>query len=598
MKIRYLNGKRLYYAFVNGADRVIQEKEELNRINVFPVPDGDTGSNLAATLENVLFNLRGYGSLKETADAIAEAALEGARGNSGIIFAQFLSGLAEYACHENSYFSVIDFAEAMNSTVYRLYDAVADPVEGTMITVIREWAEKLDELKEETADFRTLFAGAFVRARESLAETPEKLKVLKETGVVDSGARGFVLFLEGIQDFINGGDMNEAVLSREEEPETFHKDYHEPKENITFRYCTEVLVRGEKLEPSVLRNAVASLGDSVITAGTDRVVRVHIHTDAPHKVMAALSSYGKLHGQKADDMLRQYQDVYRRKSPVALVTDSIADLPREIVDGEQIHVIPLNIDIDGSSYLDRLTVKPEMIYAFLDFPGKKVSSSQPNEAAVRNFFEFLLSSGMYCNVLVLSVSSALSGTYSVFCRAAEKFGGRVEVVDTRLNSGAQGLLVAAIARFLNSGGTFSEAVAKSRCLRNRGRIFVSVPTLKYMVRGGRVSAFGGFLGRVFNIRPIVSLDADGAGRAFSVSFSPEGSMKKIGKIFSASVRTKGIDSYAVLYSGDREKAEEAADNFRKISGLAPAYVTEISSIVAMNSGKGAIGLAFLGKEAD
>ncbi|MGB9006019.1 MAG: DAK2 domain-containing protein, partial [Candidatus Aminicenantales bacterium] len=174
MKIRYLDGQRLYYAFLAGGTAVIQDKDTLNRINVFPVPDADTGTNLASTMRSIALGTKVSRSLRDTLRSIADAALLGARGNSGLIFAQFLYGLSREASNERR-LTTLSFGELMARAVRHAYEAILHPVEGTMLTVMRDWADSVFHYRQRTTDFVELLSHSLETARRSLRETPLKL---------------------------------------------------------------------------------------------------------------------------------------------------------------------------------------------------------------------------------------------------------------------------------------------------------------------------------------------------------------------------------------------------------------------------------------
>src|SRR4030043_1413889 len=197
-----MDGRNLYYAFIAGAKKIIEHQVELNKINVFPVNDGDTGTNLAATIRSVIESLHPHRSYKITADRIAEATLINARGNSGIIFAQFFYGLSNEIGEYKSV-TLKQFAEAIKRSVSYVYEAVARPVEGTMLTVIREMADHIYSSWNKFVDFNHLMMSSHEILKKSLQETRTKLAILEKNNVVDAGAKGFVIFMEGIIEFIN-----------------------------------------------------------------------------------------------------------------------------------------------------------------------------------------------------------------------------------------------------------------------------------------------------------------------------------------------------------------------------------------------------------
>ena len=192
-----MDGRNLYYTFIAGARKVIEHQVELNKINVFPVNDGDTGTNLASTIRSAVESLLPHRSFKITVDRIAEATLMNARGNSGIIFAQFFYGLS-LEIGEFKTITLKQFAESVMRSVRYVYEAVSNPQEGTILTVIRDWAEYLNSSWHKFTDFNHLLLSSYDILKNSLQETRTKLKVLAANNVVDAGAKGFVLFVEGI----------------------------------------------------------------------------------------------------------------------------------------------------------------------------------------------------------------------------------------------------------------------------------------------------------------------------------------------------------------------------------------------------------------
>jgi len=204
MAIDYLDSEKLYYSFVSGAREVIRNRKVLNDINVFPVADGDTGSNMASTMNSIIEDARVETSVKGTMSSIADAAISGARGNSGIIIAQYINGIF-MSLRDDAKVSVSSFAQSVWDAVPHAYNAISDPVEGTIITVIRDWAEAVYMHKDHAEDFHELLSKPMAAAAESLKATTGKLKVLENARVVDSGAKGFVYFVEGLTEFIRTG---------------------------------------------------------------------------------------------------------------------------------------------------------------------------------------------------------------------------------------------------------------------------------------------------------------------------------------------------------------------------------------------------------
>lgn len=260
-----INGKFLYYAFVAGANQIINNQAEINRINVFPVNDKDTGTNLASTIRSVIDNAIPSKSYKETFSSIADAALLGARGNSGVIFAQFLYGVNSETKDKN-FISLADFADSIIKSVPYVYKAIANPVEGTMLTVINDWSQFLNSRKESVYDFKSVLVDSLFVIENSLVRTTDTLKVLGKSGFVDAGAKGFVLFIKGVIDFIENGDIRSLVADNISSLPTFKENYISSDE-IHMRYCCEAIMKNLTIDVDDLKTSFSEYGDSIVVAG-------------------------------------------------------------------------------------------------------------------------------------------------------------------------------------------------------------------------------------------------------------------------------------------------------------------------------------------
>ncbi len=598
----HLNGKAFYYAFLAGTKKILENQKELNRINVFPVPDADTGTNLASTLRAVVEHVRPQRSYAATSTAIAAAALEGARGNSGVIFAQFLYGLGAESrdCPE---ISLPRLAPDLRKAVHHMYEAIADPVEGTMITVLRRWAEYLESRKEETGNLRKVLRDSYDRALEALQETRHRLEAMKKAGVVDAGSKGMVLFLEGAIDFLIKPSHKKLVSLRAatfaiEETEAVSAD------PAGRRYCTEALLRprpggeSEGLDKDALKAEVSAFGDSLVIAGSRDALRLHIHTDDPAELFYRIRDFGVLIHQKADDMRRQYEAAHARKHSIALVTDSACDLPGDILDYHQIHLVPLRLNFGESAYLDKTTVSPDRFYTMLDEEREFPKTAQPNAKAFEDVYTRL--AAHYDSILSIHLSAKLSGTYSSAVAAAERVrratGKTITVVDSRTLSGALGLVVLRVARLIEAGGTAAEAATEAERVLPRSKILVGVRTLKYMVRGGRVSPMAGKIANILNLKPIVSMKDNGESTVFDKAFSQRGNLRNTLKHLRKAAAGNRVWEYCVLHAHNPEDAGAYALETEAIFGKKPAYVMEISPVIGLNAGVGAVAVSFLMEE--
>ncbi len=590
MKISYLDGPRLYYAFMVGGNEVIKDQKYLNKINVFPVPDSDTGTNLASTMRSIAEGAVPNPSVHKTLRSIAEMALSGARGNSGLIFAQFLHGISEEIQNVKR-ISTISFGKIVKKAVQYAYKSVVSPVEGTMLTVIKDWAEAVYQQRAKMRDFVELLSYSLQVTKKSLIETRYKLPVLAKAGVVDAGAKGFVDFLEGITNFIKRGRLKKipkpTVLW---EDEGFH--VYKDKDAIEHRYCTEALFVGKGMDLDKLREEIIPFGSSAIVAGSEEKVRFHIHTDHPADLFYRLKDYGTVAQLKADDMQKQYEASYERKSKIALVTDSSCDLPQEIIDEYQIHVIPFNLSFGDNLFLDKLTITPDQFYTLLKASRDHPKTSQPPLKTVQNLFSFLASH--YESIIVVNISDKLSGAHKLSKEASSIVQNKkISVINSRHLSVSLGLVVLRIAEEIGKGKTHEEIVKLAREWILKTKLLVDIQTLKYMVRGGRISPMKGLLAKILNLKPIVSLDAEGKGMASGKSFSRRGNMKKIMRMIKDMADKEKLWNYAIVHAQNLERAEMYAEKIKESIRRNPSYIVDISPAIGVHNGIGAIGIALM-----
>ncbi len=591
--LNVLDGKRLYYSFLAGAYNVFEHQKYLNKINVFPVPDADTGTNLASTFRSIVENCSPTPSIKQTSVSIAEAALIGARGNSGIIIAQFLYGFSN-EIEDREHITLKDFAISMKKAVEYAYQAISNPVEGTIITVLREWADFLYALHEKVESFEQLMKESLEKAKESLSKTPELLKVLATAKVVDAGAKGFVLFLEGVTQFLQKENLKK-ILSFTSETQATEPIITESHETGNFRYCTEAMVSIPENSKTGVTNYLSQLGDSLVMAGPEKKMRIHIHTNQPEEVFGYLTREGKVLTQKVDDMVKQNEIASNRKHNIALMIDSTCDLPREIIDRYQMHVVPLNVFFGETQFLDRLTITQEKFFEMMDSHPDYPTSSQHSIADLNNTYNYLASH--YDSVIAVHLSEKLSGTYANSLKAAEtvsaQTGKRIDVVNSRLLSGTLGLLALRIAKAIEEGKSQDEIMANVDKWADNTRILVGIKTLDSFIKGGRVSPTKGFIGKKLGMRPIVSMDKEGKSLLFEKAFSIKGSLKKIMKIIKKDLKEKKLWKYNIVHAYNPETAEWFARQMEELTGQKPEYISEIAPVVAISAGRGTVAVSLM-----
>jgi len=593
----FIDGRRLYDFIVSGAGNIILNERNLNRINVFPVADGDTGTNLALTMRTIITKAERSEEVGRTMDSISRIAVENAYGNSGLIFAQFLHGFAE-SVHLKERITMQEFAESSSRAVQYAYRAVASPKEGTILTVMREWTEELGQLPvQETLE--AWLERSVQRAKKIVEQTRTMMKVLRDNNVVDSGAKGFLLFLEGILSHVkNGGTVNLHQAAAAFEEEHVHVNLSETA--LDYRWCCQFVLQvdektvGTSDVTASLGRQLEGLGDSLVVTGTAPLLHVHMHADDPEQLMGQLQKHGAVVSHKADDMAVQQSISVRRRNRVGIVTDSIADVPASLLRDAQVVVIPVNIIQDGTAYLDKVTMTPSRFYREIDALSMHPTSAQPSLAAIERIFSFMLSH--YDEVLGVFVSSGMSGLHHQASSVAKDLsvdGKRIRVLDTRQNSAAEGLLVLEAVRLADQGLDLDAIAVQVEKLAARTRIYVSLETLKFMLKGGRVSRTQGFVLGLLKLKPVVSIDPVGKGTVWAKTFSRKSAASRMLHAIEKDFRTHGIRSWGLVYADDSSVMTEFRKRAETIIGMPPAYIEPISAVVALNAGRGTFAVAYV-----
>jgi len=513
VRIAYLDGHRLRRAILAGAAYVSRQRAELDRINVFPVPDGDTGTNLTLTLRSISDALRNVhsGSVSEVAGVAAEAGVLAARGNSGMLFSRYLLGFSE-SLGRRLRVGPRDIAVALSSAASALQDVLENPREGTIITVARDLATEARQRAHSRQDVYLWLRDLQTAAERSLQRTRELLPALREAGVVDAGAKGLVSFFEGVVHYIEGhapGDVvAEAPLERTHggDRPSLYIAREAGFGSDEGRYCTQIAVRGPAVpEAALIRRALQGMGTSTIVLQAGDVAKVHVHADAPEAVRELLAGYGEVVSEVIEDTLLSGGGRH-----VAVVTDSAADLPHDWVERHGVTVVPMQVIVGDSTYRDGIDLDSEDLKEILTTAGTPTpKTSQPAPFVFRDRYRRALDRGAE-QLLGIFVSGSLSGTYGSAATEMREFDDvPTQAIDSRSASLGVGLLVARAVELLDDGHSLEQVTAELRRVRERSSIFLTVNTYEYLLRSGRVGRAKAWLGELLDLKPILSLDDDG-----------------------------------------------------------------------------------------
>ena len=606
-RIAYVDGPRLRRALLAACRSGRRCKAELNRINVFPVADGDTGTNLSLTLAAVAGDLAGSRERRvdRVAAQVARSALLGARGNCGMMLSQFLLGFSG-GLEGRARASLGEFTAALSAGARSLDGAVENPVEGTILTVVRDSASRaVDESGAEgTGDFADALAAMRQTARESLARTPDLLPVLAEAGVVDAGAQGFVEMVEGVVGLIEEGDGGVQVEALEGDEEDVHPEWspigaaEHPFTHGSRRYCTEILVEGPDLPgEKVVRAALSEGSEELLVIRSEEILKIHLHTDHPRDAIDYCATLGTVVAHKAEDMLAQFEAVRDARGkavrrPVGIMVDSASDLPDAVARAHGIHMVPLLL-IDGDRTLkDRIDITAEEFHAQLESGGPLPTTSQPPPGDFIASYEQASTESEV--VVAILLAASLSGVF----RSAENANRLVphldvRLVDSRAASILIGLLALRAAELAETGMPPDEIIAEVERIRGQSGILFTVRNLDRLIASGRVSQFAGWLGGVLDLKPVLGLEGDGKVQAYGRARGAARAKKMIldtvaGAIPSGAKRVR----FGVIHAAAPEMADQLRGELAARYEGAEIMVAPVTPVIATHLGPGAWGIAY------
>ena len=586
-----LSGDTFADALISGIHRVIDDQEILNQINVFPVPDGDTGTNLSLSLGAALPVLQQADDkhLGTLLAAVADALLDGARGNSGAIMAQFFQGMSDSA-GDLTRFTPYTFAKAVTMGSDYAHDAMSNPREGTILSVIATFATSLADGAGHNADsgFAALVGSALEQSRQALAETQEQLDVLRKAGVVDAGAKGFVDLVDGMAEYLDTGNIvaepDLSLLSIEAPMVTAGSSLESG-----YRFCTECVVTGADIDRRKLREALADLGDSLVLAGTKRKAKIHIHVDEPDRVFELARRYGEISAEKADDMHRQQTSSHDAGRRFAVITDSAADIPDEDMERLDIHMVPCRIQFGDRGYLDKVSITAGEFFRELASNPVHPTTSQPAPGDFRRQYQFLASH--FADVLSINLTGMVSGTVEAARSAAERVNahGQVHVINSRNASLGEGLLVVAAAEYAKAGLSVEEAIAAVNRLIPDTRTYGLLKDLRFAVRGGRVPRWVKTIADLLRATAIIRTVPDGRVASGTFLFGRKNRIKRFARYVAK--RTPAADSLDVAI-GHAVCHEDALELERELRGhfgnIHRTTITDIGAALGVHGGPGTL----------
>jgi hypothetical protein len=562
-----------------GMEHLFQDRELLNRINVFPVADGDTGDNLVHTLKPVYDGIDAHGEtrLDDLAARLAQTMLLSAKGNSGVIFSQFFFAFAQ-ALQGRATIGPADFSLAMEKAVRETYAAVADPREGTILTVLRHTADEFKRLALSGERYQVIFEKAIIKAKEILEKTRDMLPQMKKARVVDAGGLGFFLFFKGMAAAVNGrgGDAGSAAF--DQAPQVV--------EPSSLTYCAEWVVRPRR-DREFFKDLLKGRGDSLLIAGDAGLFHLHLHTDDPDGAEAEIARHGEIQSRKVDSL----RPAPGSASPldVALLIDSAVDIPEATERSSDVGIVPLQILLNDRYARDRIEIAKEELYRRMRAEKDLVvKTSQPAPRDFKTAFEAALARKR--QVLFFSLSSRLSGSFQGALAALRLLSAadqaRIRIIDTLNVSAGSGLLFCGALQLLQQGLDPEQAAGAIERRRAHVVSLGYVESLEYAVRGGRLPPLAGAVTRLLGIRPLVAF-VDGRLVRKGALLSSRHKEKKVVRRFLKRLDLRRSHSVAVVYTDNPQAALRLADELAKsplkVSSL---YQTVGAAVLGAHAGPG------------
>jgi len=599
-KIQNITGELLYQGIASGIKNLLEYKDTLDEINVFPVPDGDTGTNMCFTLLPIIEE--GHKQVSEdaykTLTMIADLALDSARGNSGTLIAQWFHGMRRSA-EDKSNLEIKDFVEAFNHGYKSASESLLNPKEGTIITVMRAVAEKASELEIEGCNNYQIFLKDCYEASEiALQNTKNTLQILKKTNVVDAGALGFVLIFQGVLHMTQKGSQIQTThldISYE------HDKIESLKKDIDFtihnKFCTECIIKSDDINRKKLKESVKDFGDSMVLAGSKQRVKMHIHTNEPAKFFSACEQFGNVSDRKADDMTKQEHTRHHDDgTDVAIVADSGADIPEDYL--KDVHIVSLRYSFGSQQHLDKLTQTTKEFYDQMQIDTNHPKTSQAIPRDFKKMYDFVTSH--HNSIISINISSKVSGTYGSALNASKAIKNKnIYVLDSCTVSVAQGLLAMYAIDLKSQGKSFNDIIRRLEESKKLTQVYAVFKDMKYVVKGGRISKTVKKITDFLNVRPILTTNLSGKLKPGGILYGKRKMALKMSYFINKKIKNYKCYRVVIAHANCLEKGEELLDHIaRNNSNILSSYIVNLGGALGVHAGPGSlvVGLQELNKD--
>jgi DegV family protein with EDD domain len=562
--------------------------EEVNKINVFPVADNDTGTNLYNTIRGAASTLCPTLTINEAIKQYAHALFLKASGNSGMMLSMLVSRFATLLDEAND-ISEKEYLQILHLACLQTKEDIDNFQAGTLISYLEESIAELlaneEGLSNNDESIQRLL-------EQSLEKTATDNPFLSDKKLVDAGALGLHHYLMGM---LYPSTLCKPVFNEPDDVLTDERSqscqHSFESEAPNYRYCVQATLELSGKESAHLKAVLSEAGDCSLSLFQDKQCRFHVHSDEPKPLFVKLMSFAVVSDIKIEDMHRQYLAA-NSLQPIALVCDSSVNLPPGLSNSQLVHTIPITITQGSQVMLDGLSIDSASLMSRIKTLSDYPKTASPSFGVVDRAFSWL--SKQYEQVLVLSVSAAMSATYKTFSQVANAYS-NITVIDSKKNSGAQGLMAAMMAERIEKGHDASTILALMDKIRQACEIFVLVNDFKAMIRSGRISRGKALFAKAINLKPIVGIDSAGNGKVIAKTISCEKQQARLIELIQKRYEAKGIKRFFILHSGNVEEAKALSSQLESALKVASLGIAEVSTSIQLHAGKGALAVAIEGE---
>jgi DegV family protein with EDD domain len=574
--------------FLKSFERVDLAKEDINKINVFPVPDQDTGTNLAKTLEGIKISINGkeFQNFRELSEAILDGALNYAQGNAGVIFTGFLSGFLPNL-NENLV-DIKNLAFAFEKGKEKAFKSIQNPKEGTVLDVISAFADSFQNLSQNKEEIEDVFEQSLEKAKEALIKTKEKMEVLQKANVVDAGGFGFLIVLESFFEIIKG----EKKLEFEK---MYSQEIKRMVQIISHRFEIIALIENPKVKEEEVKKRLEKMGNSLDLVVAQNKMKIHIHTDWPEEVKKVIRSFGNIKNLREEDMSKEIvKEPSVKKVSIGIVTENVASILPKILERYQIEIAEAKFD-----WPELEKIEGENIYQKIKKAYEIGIETRPrtSQAMPKDYLEaFKKQLERFDKVLCLTLTSKLSGCYNSAIQAkemlSEKDRERIFVFDTFNGVAGQALFVLRAIESIQEQREIEEILEELEKLIPKIHTYLTIQDPKGMEFIGRITKNqANWIRRMkkLGIHPIIKIK-DGILTKGGVVFAkdePEALFKKILKE-SEKERKLGKKIRAIINHADNIEGAKKLKGLLKEKGIEVSFISEASPILCAVTGPGTL----------